>query len=45
MDENVLFQYDAGLTIDQICDSLNISEKEIIRILLKYKRIRKIAHV
>ena len=45
MDENVLFEYDSGMTIDAICDSLNISDKEVIRILLKYKRIKKIAHV
>lgn len=40
LEDCVCFEYDSGFNIDQICDSLHMTDKTVTDILIKHKRIK-----
>lgn len=39
LEECVIFEFDSGFNIDQICDSLHMTERDVRAILIKHFRL------
>lgn len=40
IEDCICYEYDSGFNIDQICDSLNMTERSVIDILFKHRRLK-----
>lgn len=45
IEDCVCFEFDSGFNIDQICDSLHMTNKGVVDILVKHKRLKYITTI